>query len=377
MQLKPGHSPLRKIPASALLILAILAPGGAQGQTHRRAPMPATCSIVAWDSLTGDLAVAVESERLAAGSMVPYARAGVGAVATQGDVDADFGPRGLALLDRGMDPRQTVDQLLQTDSAASGRQIGVVDARGVPYSYTGTDCSPAAGQGMGPGYTVQGSGLESETIVTSVARMFEITGGDLADRMLAALEAGDRALRKRAAWRSAALLVVRDMGGAGGSSDRFVDIRVDDDSLPLVQLRRIYREWQEVYLPEARMQTIQEFNRKRNYRAADIELKRIADGFNEELRNKPGDPEVLARVARALATYEIDRDRALELAKRAVLLAPGRNDFMDTMAECHYHLGHYDEAIAIESDLVSKEPSNDIYWRQLQKFKEAKQKAGR
>ncbi len=361
----------------AVLALFIWFQAGAQEPGPGRAPSSTTCSIAAWDSLTGDLGIAVESNLLAAGSIVPYASAGNGAVGTQAAANTGFGPQALEMLGRGMDARQVVEQLLQGDTDATSRQVGIVDSRGNSYSYTGSACPFFSGQVMGPGFCVLGCGLESEAVLNAVARTFQIAAGDLSDRMLAALEAGDRVSAGRTARRSAALLVVRDRGGFGGSGDRFVDIRVDDDSLPLTSLRRIYRDWQDTYLTAARMRSIEQFNRNRNYRAADGEMKRIVEGFNAELRSRPDDPEVLNRVARALAVNDIDRERALELAKRAVLLAPGRNDLMDTMAECHYRLGHYDEAIAIESDLVSKEPSNDVFWRQLQKFKEAKQKSGK
>ena len=336
----------------------------------------ATYSIVAWDSATGDLGVAVQSKFLGVGAVVPFARAGVGAIATQAYANTSFGPRGLDLLTQGMSAVQVGALLLQGDTDAAQRQFGIVDARGGVYAYTGTGCQPYAGHLMGNGYTVQGNILVGENVTKAMARMYEITPGDLADRLLAALDAAESAGGDRRGRQSAALLVVRAHGGYGGYNDRYIDIRVDDDSLPLVRLRHIYELWQSTFLMDARMRTIDEFNKAGNFRAARVEMERVVNSYNAELRNKPDDPDVLNTIAWQLATHDIDKPRALELAKRAAMLAPTRSDILDTMAECHFRLGHYDEAVAIESNLVSKEPANDQYWKQLQKFKDAKARSG-
>ena len=120
------------------------------------------------------------------------------------------------------------------------------------------------------------------------------------------------------------------------------------------------------------MATIERFNRNKQYEAAQSETQRIIEKLNQSLRNSPDDPDVLNRVAWILATYELARERALELAKRAATLAPGRSEILNTLAECHFRLGNTAEAIAIESELVAKEPGNDYYWKQLQKFRAAK-----
>ena len=335
----------------------------------------ATYSIVAWDSATGDLGVAVQSKFLGVGAVVPFARAGVGAVATQAFANTTYGPRGLAMLDSGMTAQHVVEALTQNDSDRNHRQLGIVDAHGNAFAYTGSGCQPYAGEVTGHGYTAQGNILAGEQVVKAIARTFEITQGDLADRLLASLDAGESAGGDKRGRQSAALLVVRDAGGYGGFNDRFIDIRVDDDSLPLVALRRIYEKWKGTFLLDARMRTIDEFNRLRKFDAAREETKRIAAMFNEQLKLKPDDPDLLNSIAWSLATHDIDRTRALELAKRAVTLAPEKLPLLDTLAECHYRLGHYDEAIAIEAELVKKEPANDDYWKQLQKFKDAKEKA--
>jgi predicted Zn-dependent protease len=151
---------------------------------------------------------------------------------------------------------------------------------------------------------------------------------------------------------------------------------VDDNSHPLVELRRLYHLWSQTFLFDARMRSVEAFRSDRNFAAAEREMQRLVGSMNAMLRDRPDDPEVLDRVAWTLATNAIDPARALELAKRAATLAPGKPGYLHTLAQCHFALGHMDEAIAIEAELVTKEPGNDEYWRQLQKFKEAKAKAG-
>ncbi len=332
-----------------------------------------TYSIVACDSATGDLGVAVQSTLLAVGSVVPYAKAGVGAVATQGFINAGFGPRTLDLLTQGMSSQQAGDLLIHGDSMASQRQMAIVDAKGTVFAYTGISCQQYSGHVLGKWYTVQGSAIIGDNILKAMARTFEITGGDLADRLCAALEAAEREGKEKNQTRSAALLVVRDQGGYNGYNDRFVDIRVDHDSLPLEQLQKIYGIWKSKYLLEARVRTIDHFNSNKNFSAARTETERLVESLNSQLRNKPDDPDVLNSIAWSLAMLDIDKARALELAKRAATLAPSRTDILNTLAECHYCLGNYDEAIAIESTLVAKEPANDQFWKQLEKFKTSKQ----
>ncbi len=357
----------------SLFFLVLFSAASVSAQTGPGAV--ATYSIVAWDSLTGDLGVAVQSRFLAVGAVVPFARAGVGAIATQAFANTTFGPRGLDLMARGMAAQEAGDYLLKSDTGAASRQIGIVDARGNAFAYTGTSCQPYAGHIMGRGYTAQGNILAGEAVVKGMARAFEIASGDLADRLMDALDAAEREGGDRRGRQSAALLVVRDKGGYGGFNDRFIDLRVDNDSLPLVRLRRLLSLWKTTFI-DARLQSVEEFNRARNYSAARTEMQRIVEAFNAELRARPDDPDLMNRIARSLASHDIDRQRGLELSKRAATLAPARSDILDTMAECHFLLGHYDEAVAIETTLVTKEPANDFYWKQLQKFKDAKRRSG-
>lgn len=152
-----------------------------------------TFSIVAFDPKTGDLGVAVASKFLAVGSVVPYAKAGVGAIATQSFANTTFGPKGLELLRKGLTPSQVLKQLLASDKDREFRQVGIVDAKGRAAAFTGKKCLPWAGHIVGKGFAVQGNILAGEQVVKAMAKAFRETQGELAERLMAALEAGEQA----------------------------------------------------------------------------------------------------------------------------------------------------------------------------------------
>jgi len=201
---------------------------------------PSTFSIVGFDSKTKDLGVAVESKFVAVGAVVPFARAGVGAVATQSYANTTYGPKALTLLKQGVVPKDVLQRLVKSDKEAAQRQAGVVDGRGRSASYTGKECFPWAGHLVGRNYACQGNLLASADVVKGMGHAFEVTQGDLPVRLLAALSAGQRAGGDKRGQQSAALLVVRDRGGYGGFNDRWIDIRVDDHPEPIEELIRVF-----------------------------------------------------------------------------------------------------------------------------------------
>jgi len=203
-------------------------------------PHPATFSIVARDPKTKDLGVAVESKFIAVGSVVPWAQSGVGAVATQSYANPAYAPKALALMRRGIAPKDVVKRLVEKDKDAAQRQVGLVDARGRAAAFTGKECFDWAGHVVGKGYAIQGNILAGEDVVKSMARAYESTDGDLPVRLLAALSAGQRAGGDRRGQQSASLLIVREDGGYGGFNDRWVDVRVDDHPAPIEELIRIF-----------------------------------------------------------------------------------------------------------------------------------------
>jgi uncharacterized Ntn-hydrolase superfamily protein len=203
-------------------------------------PSPSTFSIAAADPEAGEVGVAVASRFFAVGSVVPFAKAGVGAVATQSFANTTYGPRGLDLLERGVSADEVVRVLTRGDDGREQRQLGVVAADGTAATYTGAKCNAWAGGRSGPNYAVQGNILAGEAVVTEMERAFLGTKGKtLAERLYAAIVAGDKAGGDARGRQSMALLVVRAKGGYGGFTDRAIDLRVDDHADPIVEMGRV------------------------------------------------------------------------------------------------------------------------------------------
>lgn len=246
-------------PLALLLGAALLAPQGSD--TARRMPVHGrklahTYSIVAWDSVTGDLGIAVQSKFPNVGGLVPWAKAGVGAVATQSLANTDYGEKGLALLAKGATAEEALRIIMRTDSALPDRQVGMVDAHGNAASYSGErDFDWAGGRVgdgkggnieggkgvviVGRGFSAQANIMKSDQTVKNLAESFQSSHGPLADRLLAALKAGQAGGGDKRGMQSAALLVVRKKGGYLGTTDRFIDIRVYDAKDPIAELERL------------------------------------------------------------------------------------------------------------------------------------------
>jgi len=227
---------MRRLPATLLLLAACVSrsPAGPP-----EPPPVATFSIVAYDPKTGDLGVAVQSRFLGVGSVVPWAKAGVGAVATQAWANMLYGPEGLALLEGGKDAAAAVAALTAGDTDRDRRQVGIVDAAGRAAAFTGTGCLAWAGHRTGENFTAQGNILAGEKVVEAMAEEFKEANGELADRLVEALAAGQRAGGDKRGQQSAALLVVRKNGGYGGNNDRYIDLRVEDHEKPIAELKRL------------------------------------------------------------------------------------------------------------------------------------------
>ena len=192
--------------------------------------------------------VAVASKFLAVGAVVPWARAGAGAVATQALANPAYGPGGIELLGAGRAADEVVRALTDADDGRDDRQLGVVDAQGRAATFTGSKCFDWAGGRTGEGYCCQGNILTGADVVDAMATAFERSRGDLATRLLDALAAGDQAGGDRRGRQSAAVLVVREGGGYLGGIDTAVDLRVDDHPAPVGELRRLL-ELNELYFP--------------------------------------------------------------------------------------------------------------------------------
>lgn len=205
------------------------------------AAVVATYSICACDLSAGQWGVATQSKFLAVGSVVPWAAAHVGAIATQSYANPRYGPDGLALLSSGAPAADVVDRLTAADPDREQRQLGIVDAEGRAATFTGSGCHAWAGGRTGTGYAAQGNILVSGATVDALADTFEVTADrPLAERLLDCLDAAQAAGGDRRGQQSAALLVVEHNGGYAGLSDTLVDLRVDDHPDPLGELRRLH-----------------------------------------------------------------------------------------------------------------------------------------
>ena len=287
---------------------ALAGPG--QGVYEEPHGAVATFSIVARDGATGELGVAVASRFFAVGSVVPWAKADVGAVATQSYANTTFGWRGLELLEQGMTPEEAMNELLRTDTEPEKRQVGIVSTDGQSVSYTGEGCNAWAGGRNGPNYAVQGNILAGEAVVVAMEAAFLETKGTLADRIYAALMAGEAKGGDARGKQSAALLVVKKNAGYGGFTDRAIDIRVDDHAEPFKELGRLLVYGQMNY---AWNEGWTLFTQKK-YTEALPHMERTA-------KLAPENPEVLYDLA-VIRLAAGEQDAALKALEKAVRLNP-------------------------------------------------------
>ncbi|MGM0865324.1 MAG: DUF1028 domain-containing protein [Bacillota bacterium] len=199
-----------------------------------------TYSIVGYDPEEKEWGIAVQSKFLGVGSVVPFAKAGVGAVATQSYANTSYGPHALQLIEEGKTAEEALDIITKDDPERPLRQVGLIDAGGNPATFTGEGCYDWAGGQTGKHFAAQGNILVDENTVKAMADTFESTTGSLAERLLHALDAGQNAGGDSRGMQSAALLVVKESGGYGGFNDRYIDLRVDDHASPIKELKRIY-----------------------------------------------------------------------------------------------------------------------------------------
>jgi uncharacterized Ntn-hydrolase superfamily protein len=200
---------------------------------------PSTFSIVAADPETGEVGVAVQSKFLSVGAVVPFVRAGAGAIATQAFANTAYGPRTLDLLSRGATPDEVSAELVAADDGRDDRQFGIVAADGRSATYTGSRCIAAAAGIAGDHFAAQGNCLAGTAVVDALAATFRETRGHLADRLVAALVAAQAQGGDKRGQQSAALVIEKFRGGYAGFNDRYVDLRVDDHATPIEELSRL------------------------------------------------------------------------------------------------------------------------------------------
>ncbi|MEN8107315.1 MAG: DUF1028 domain-containing protein [Pseudomonadota bacterium] len=229
-----------KLIVPLLLALLVIAGPARSGETAVSAQRPVhTYSIVARDPATGQLGVAVQSHWFSVGSLVPWARAGVGAIATQSFVDVRYGVEGLQLMAQGMPADRVMQRLLKADPNPAVRQVGMIDANGTIAQYTGKNCIQHAGHLAGVNFAVQANLMVRAGVPEAMARAYSEAQGSLAERLLATLEAAQALGGDLRGKQSAAILVVRGEPGERPWEDRLVDLHVEDHPTPLLELRRL------------------------------------------------------------------------------------------------------------------------------------------
>lgn len=330
-----------------------------------------TFSIVAYDPVAQEWGVAVESRAFAVGVLVPFAQAGVGAIATQAWVKPSLGPRGLRLLKLGHDPRDVIEHLLAGDKGAAIRQLGVLDAQGRSANYTGNECIPWAGGTAEQNVSVQGNFLTGERVVTAILAAFHKAKGKLAERLIAALEAGQKAGGDRRGQQSAALLVVREKSDLDGVGDRYVDLRVDDHRTPIAELRRLYGVWEKQMYPFLEGRRINAFLYAKKYARAQKLHREFSANAERLARKNWTDAALLQTLALQFSSNQLGLDAALRYGQRAAKLKPRDENIADTLASVYFQRGEVARAVALERGLVAKHPERTDFQKQLETFERA------
>lgn len=221
---------------------------------------PATFSIVARDPAQEAIGIAVQSKFVSVGSVVPFAAADAGGIATQSYANVAYGPDGLAVLRSGADAEAVIDELIEDDEEAESRQVGIVGQNGSVSAFTGEECLDHAGDRQGEHYTIQGNILEGPDTLDAMAEAYETTAGGLPERLIAALKAGNEAGGDRRGEQSAAMYVVKPEGGYDGRNDRWIDVRVDDHESPIAELERVFRIYDVTLLERAEPEDLRELS---------------------------------------------------------------------------------------------------------------------
>jgi uncharacterized Ntn-hydrolase superfamily protein len=331
-------------------------------------PAGATFSIAAYDSVTHELGVAVQSRAFSVGMAVPWAEAGAGAVATQASTNESFGPLGLDMLRKGAAAAEVVRALTAADSGSAQRQLGIVDARGSSAAHTGVKCSAWAGHRTGRGYAIQGNILAGEAVVAEMERAFLTTRGELSARLLAALEAGQAAGGDKRGMQSAAILVVRPSEEYPEYRTRYVDLRVEDHRDPIRELRRVFQILEAQDLAEAHLRFAEAYEKAGNPDLAHVERERVGEALKRALQRGENDASTLNGLAWVTATSGVFLDEALQAAERAVRLEPKNAGILDTLAEVHYRRGEKDKAIEVITRAIAIEPNETYLKEQRARF---------
>jgi uncharacterized Ntn-hydrolase superfamily protein len=305
------------------------------------------------------------------GSLVPWAKAGVGAIATQALANPSYGPRGLTLLARGRSTGESLSLLLAEDPQREGRQLGAVSATGQATSFTGKNCPGWAGGLTGTTYAIQGNSLTGPEVVDLMELAFRKAEGSLAERLLAALEAGEKAGGDRRGKQSAALLVVKRRGGHGGQNDRYVDLRVDDAESPVAELQRLYVLHARTNLPTIHARLGDEALAVGDQARAELEYARVIRLYRRGIQDAPDDAGLKNGLAWFYVQHRVNLDEALRLAQEAYRLKPRSWQILGTLTQIHFARGQYDEAYRQAQLALRLDPENAYLKSQLARIQNA------
>jgi uncharacterized Ntn-hydrolase superfamily protein len=329
----------------------------------RHKPGNGTFSIVAMDPETREWGVAVASRILDCGYVVIWLKAEVGAVATQGQVNARLGPLALELLAAGRTAAEALSEAMAMDPGGAVRQLGIVDRLGNSAAHTGSDTLHWGGHLTAESVSVQGNVIVGPQVVSAMLDAFRYTPGELAERLLSALEAGEREGGDKRGRQSAALVVSRKHGGYDGTDDRLVDIRVPDHPEPVKELRRLYEMWRYAFLAPAYLRLADE-----DHNCANTFRQRTRDLIVKALYDRLDKAEIYNNLAWHLAMRREYPAEAILIAKRAHDLAPEDPNIMDTLAEAYFVAGERRQAVYYEEEALKREPGNEFFRQQLARF---------
>lgn len=324
-----------------------------------------TFSIVAVDTITGEIGIAVASRVFDVGYVVPWIKADVGGVASQALSNPYLGPLILEKLEEGYTAKEALEFAISQDTSKEKRQVGVVDFKGNSFAFTGKETFPWAGHRTDIFVSVQGNILTDSEVVDTMINVFLNSTGPLSERLLLALETGESAGGDKRGKQSAALIVIRKNGGYLGVDDRLVDLKVVDNPEPVKELRRIYEGWQYYFLLPAYLRLADEEKKE-------VFFRRTIDILEKALNDDVKDANIFNNIAWEFAVRKMFLDKAMIAAMKAIKLSPDDPNIMDTVAEVYYAMGDYKNAIEWEKKALKKEPNNEFFRKQLEKFKKGK-----
>jgi tetratricopeptide (TPR) repeat protein len=277
------------------------------------------------------------------------------------------------LLQKGLSPEEVLRVFAAIDPDWDSRQVGIVDAQGRTATWTGKKCLDWAGGESGEGFVCQGNILAGPAVVANMASAFKESKGELAERLIKALEAGQAAGGDKRGMQSASLLIVRPSATNPEYRERYLDLRVEDHKEPIKELRRLWQIAEGFHMAGRHMQIAKQYEAMGKPELARIERERVGDSLKRALDRQEKDAGMLNGLAWECATHDLFLPQALEAAERAVMLEPRNVDIIDTLAEVHFRMGNADKAIEVETRALQIDANSQYLKDQIERFRKKKQ----